>query len=59
MADVVQDPSPSKFRQQFVLVAIVLVVLGILFVIFANVIAGGVIALIGAVFGLSSQVGNK
>jgi hypothetical protein len=53
---VITDPSPSKFNEQALLVALVLIALGILVFIFASVIAGGVIALLGAVFGLGSQV---
>lgn len=53
---VLQDPSPSKFTRQAILVAIVLIVLGVLVLIFASAIVGGIIALLGAIFGLGSQV---
>lgn len=56
MPDKLEDPTPSSFRQQAILVAIVLIVLGIIVFIFASAIAGGVIAVLGAVFGLGSQV---
>lgn len=56
MPDNLEDPSPSKFRQQAVLVAVVLIILGIIVLIFASAIAGGVIAILGAIFGLGSQV---
>ena len=50
------DPTSAKYSQQALLVAIVLIVLGLGVFIFASVIAGGVIALLGAIFGLGSQV---
>ncbi|HSX46515.1 MAG TPA: hypothetical protein VLF87_00795 [Patescibacteria group bacterium] len=53
---VIVDPSPNKFRRQALVVAIVLIILGILVFIIASAIAGGVIALLGAIFGLGSQV---
>lgn len=56
MPDKLVDPSPSKFRQQAILVAIVLIILGIIVFFVASAVAGGVIALLGAVFGLGSQV---
>ena len=59
MAETKQDPSSDEFKVQSLLVAVVLIVLGIVFFFFASSIAGGIIALLGAVFGLSSQVGNK
>jgi hypothetical protein len=54
--DKITDPSPSKFRRQAILVAIVLIILGIIVFFVASAIAGGVIALLGAIFGLGSQV---
>ncbi len=51
-----EDPSPSKFRRQALLVALVLIALGILVFFIASAVAGGVIALLGAVFGVGSQV---
>lgn len=56
--EVIVDPSPSKFLQQAVVVAMVLIVLGILVFVFASVIAGGVIALLGIVLGMSSGLRN-
>ena len=56
MPDKLEDTSPAKFRQQAILVAFVLIILGIIVLIFASAIAGAVIALLGAVFGLGSQV---
>lgn len=51
-----EDPTPSKFRRQALLVAVVLIAIGIIVFFIASAIAGGVIALLGAVFGLGSQV---
>lgn len=51
-----QDPSPSKFKKQAIVVAIVLVVLGVIVIFVASAAAGGIIALLGAVFGLGAQV---
>ncbi|HSX24179.1 MAG TPA: hypothetical protein VLE74_03705 [Candidatus Saccharimonadales bacterium] len=56
MPDRLEDPSPSKFRSQAVMVAIVLIILGIIVFFIASAIAGGVIALLGAAFGIGSQV---
>jgi hypothetical protein len=52
----VEDPSPSEFKKQAVVVALVLITLGVVVFFFASALAGGVIALLGAVFGLSAQV---
>lgn len=51
-----QDPSPSKFKRQAIVVAIVLIVLGVIVIFVASAATGGIIALIGAVFGLGAQV---
>jgi hypothetical protein len=51
-----EEPSPSEFTKQAVIVAIVLITLGAVVFFFASAVAGGVIALLGAVFGLSAQV---
>lgn len=51
-----EDPNPGKFRIEFIISAIILVVLGILVFVFASVIAGAIITLLGAIFGLGSQV---
>ena len=56
MVKIVRDPSPSSFKKQVLYSAIVILILGILVVIFANIFTGGIIALLGAVFGLGSQV---
>lgn len=53
-----EDPTPSNFRKQALVVAIVLVILGVLVVLFASVVTGGIIAVLGGVFGLASQVGG-
>lgn len=50
------DPSPSKYRTQALLVAVVLIILGIIALIIGRVIVGGIIALLGVIFGLGSQV---
>lgn len=52
----ITDPSPSKFRSQALLVALVLILIGIGALIIGNIILGGVIALIGVIFGLGSRV---
>ena len=56
MPDKITDPSPSKFRRQAILVAIVLIVLGIIVFFIFSAITGGIIAVLGAIFGLGSQV---
>ncbi len=54
--NIVEDPSPSEFAKQAIIVALVLIVLGVIVFFFASAVAGGIIALLGAVFGLSAQV---
>lgn len=56
MATKTVDPTPAKYAQQALFVAIVLIVIGIFVFLIASAIAGGVITLLGAVFGLGSQV---
>lgn len=56
MPEVTEDPTPSKYRNQALLVAAVLIILGIVVFFVFSAIAGGVVALLGAVFGLGSQV---
>jgi hypothetical protein len=51
-----EDPTPSKFVQQAIIVAIVLIVLGLLVFIFASAITGGIIALLGVILGMGSSV---
>ena len=48
------DPAPSKFVQQALVVALVLIILGLLVFLFASVVAGGVIALLGIILGMGS-----
>ena len=55
-SQVTEDPSPNKFKRQAITVAIVLIVLGVIALIIGKVIVGGIIAVLGAVFGLGSQV---
>jgi len=55
-ADTFQDPTPARFAHQFLIVAIVLVALGVLVFFLASALTGGVIALLGAIFGLGTQV---
>lgn len=50
-----EDPSPSEFRKQFVIVAIVLIVIGIAVFFLVSAAVGGVIALIGSIFGIGSR----
>lgn len=54
--NVIENPTPAKFRKQFLIVAIVLIILGVIVFFIFSAIAGGVIALLGAVFGLGSKV---
>ncbi len=51
-----EDPSPAAFRFDILISAIVIVVTGILVLIFASVVAGAIITLIGAIFGIGGQV---
>lgn len=51
-----EDPSPLQFRKEFVLVAIVLVIIGIVVFIIASAFTGGIIALLGVIFGLGTRV---
>lgn len=59
MASKKEDPTSTKYRQQAILVAIVLIVLGIIVFFIFSAIAGGVIALLGAVLGLGGQVAKN
>jgi hypothetical protein len=54
--DTVTDPSPKKFTKQFIVVAVVLVVIGIIILILGKLAVGGIITLLGAVFGLGTKV---
>ena len=54
--DVVVDPSSATFVRQAIIVALVLTLLGLLVFIFASVVAGGVMVLLGIVLGTSSTV---
>jgi hypothetical protein len=57
--DKVEDPSPSNFWIQALVAAIVLVIIGIVVLIIGRVLVGGIIALLGAVFGIGSQVSRN
>lgn len=59
MPDKLEDPTPSRFNQQAIVVAVVLIIIGIVVFIIFSTIAGGVIALLGAIFGLGSQVAKN
>lgn len=52
----IEDPNPSSFNKGVIISAVVIIALGILVLIFADVIVGFIIALLGAIFGLGSQV---
>lgn len=54
--DKVEDPSSPKFWRVAIVVAIVLVIIGVIILILGKLVVGGIIALLGAIFGLSSQV---
>jgi len=53
------DPSPSQFWKQAVQVALVLTAIGVVVALLGKLIVGGIIVLLGAVFGLSSQVARN
>ncbi len=55
MADL-EIPEPQKLSKQLLLIAVVLIVVGVFIVVFAKVAVGIVVFLIGAVFGIGSQV---
>lgn len=55
--DVVVDPSSATFVKQAIMVALVLALLGLLVFIFASVVAGGVMVLLGIIVGTSSSLG--
>ena len=52
----VDIPEPQKLSKQLILIAVVLAVVGALIVVFAKVAVGIVVFLIGAAFGIGSQV---
>lgn len=54
--DKVEDPNSAKFWRLFLISAIVLVVVGIIVLVIGRVVAGGIITLLGAVFGLGAKV---
>lgn len=57
--DKVEDPSPSKFWRLALIVAVVLVIVAIIVLIVGKLVVGGIIALLGAVFGLGLQVAKN
>ena len=59
MVKIVRDPSPSDFKKQVLYSAIVIIFVGVVVIIAASTFTGGIIALLGAVFGLGSQVSIK
>lgn len=54
--DKVEDPSPSKFWRLALIVAVVLVIIGVIVLIVGKLVVGGIITVLGAVFGLGTQV---
>lgn len=53
---IVEDPSPSKFGVQALAVAVVLIALGVVVFFLASEVAGAIVALLGSVFAVGSQV---
>ncbi len=51
-----QDPTPTQYWKLILLSALVLVIVGIVVLLLGKVVVGGIIALLGAVFGLSARV---
>lgn len=52
-------PEPPKLSQQLLLISVVLFVLAILTALFAKVIIGFIIFLLGAIMGIGSQVAKN
>ncbi|MBI3624531.1 hypothetical protein HY218_02770 [Candidatus Saccharibacteria bacterium] len=57
--DQVEDPSPAKFWRLFIIVAIVLVIIGVIVLVLGKLVVGGIITVIGAIFGLGGQVAKN
>ena len=55
----VEDPSPSQFWWLALVVAVVLIIIGIIILFIGKFIAGVIIALLGAAFGVGSQVSKN
>ncbi len=54
--DKAENPSPTNFWRLFLIVAVVLVIVGIIVLILGQLVVGGIIAVLGAVFGLGAKV---
>lgn len=59
MVKIVRDPSPSDLKKQILYSALVIIAVGIVVLVVASAFTGGIIALLGAIFGLGSQVSIK
>lgn len=57
--DTVTDPNPKQLTKQFIVVAVVLVIIGIIVLILGKLAVGGIITLLGAVFGLGTKVAGS
>jgi len=53
------NPKPARFLVPLIIVTVVLIIIGVIVLIAGKLVVGGLIALLGAVFGLSSQVGKS
>lgn len=51
-----EDPNPTTFRLDIFISALIIIVIGILVFIFASVVVGVILTLLGTIFGLGSQV---
>lgn len=52
-------PPPIHLEKQLIIAAIIIVVLGIVIILAGKLIIGGILALLGAVFGLGTQVSKN
>ncbi len=57
--DKVEDPSPQKFWRLALIVAVILIIVGIIILILGKLVAGGIIALLGGIFGLGAKVASS
>ena len=54
--DKIEDPSTANFIKLAIIVAAVLLFVGIVVLLLGKLVVGGIIALLGAVFGVGSRV---
>ncbi|MGZ6005196.1 MAG: hypothetical protein ACXWLH_03520 [Candidatus Saccharimonadales bacterium] len=53
------QPKPARFLTPLILVTIAFIIIGVIVIFAGKAIVGGLLALLGAVFGLGSQVGKS